>query len=53
MTGTPSIERTLLGGCLVGRVSGEMDYLTRTDFLALFEALVDTRPRPWFSIFQA
>jgi anti-anti-sigma factor len=44
VTGTPSIERTLLGGCLVGRVSGEMDYLTKTDFLALFDALVDTRP---------
>lgn len=45
MTGTPSIERTLLGGCLVGRVSGEMDYLTKIDFLAHFEALIDTRSK--------
>jgi anti-anti-sigma factor len=39
----PSIVRTLAGNCLVGRVIGEMDYLTRPVYVTLFGDLIDER----------
>ncbi|MGW3358611.1 STAS domain-containing protein [Streptomyces bungoensis] len=36
MSALPSIVRSLSGGCLVGRVIGEMDYLTNPACLTLF-----------------
>ncbi|KUN79877.1 hypothetical protein AQJ66_27425 [Streptomyces bungoensis] len=43
MSDVPSIVRTLAGSCLVGRVIGEMDYLTRPACLTLFGDLIATR----------
>lgn len=43
MSDVPSIVRTLAGSCLVGRVIGEMDYLTRPTYLTLFGDLIASR----------